>query len=67
VTFIQRVDSALRLNVHFHTIALDGAYVCDAEGDLVLHALPAPSAEEVAQVAEWTHSSLVQVLARHGR
>ncbi len=67
VTFIQRVDSSLRLNVHFHTIALDGAYVRDAEGELVFHALPEPSAEEVAQVAEWTHASLVRVLARHGR
>ncbi len=67
VTFIQRVDSALRINVHFHTIALDGAYVRDAEGELVFHALPEPSAAEVAQVAEWTHASLVRVLARHGR
>ena len=64
---IQRVDSALRLNPHFHTIALCGAYVRDDEGDLVFHALPEPSAEEVAQVAAWTHASLVRVLARHGR
>ncbi len=67
VTFIQRVDSALRINPHFHTIALDGAYVRDGEGELVFHALPEPSGEEVAQVAEWTHASLVRVLARHGR
>ena len=64
---IQRVDSALRLDPHFHTIALDGAYVRADEGDLVFHALPEPSAEEVAQVAAWTHASLVRVLARHGR
>ncbi len=67
VTFIQRVDSALRINPHFHTIALDGAYVRDAEGELLFHALPEPSAEEVAQVARWTHAGLVRVLARHGR
>lgn len=30
---------------------LDGVYVRDAEGSLVFHPLPAPSAEEVAQVA----------------
>jgi hypothetical protein len=24
VTFVQRCDSSLRLNVHFHTLALDG-------------------------------------------
>ena len=67
VTFIQRVHSALRISVHFHTIALDGAYVRDAEGELVFHGLPEPSAEEVAQVAEWTHAGLVRGFARHGR
>jgi len=29
VTMIQRFDSALRLNVHAHTLALDGVYVRD--------------------------------------
>jgi hypothetical protein len=43
VTFIQRSDSALRLNVHFHTLALDGVYVRDAQGALVFHARPPPS------------------------
>lgn len=67
VTFIQRTDSALRLNVHFHTLALDGVYVRDAQGALVFHTLPAPSGEDVAQVAAWTHAALLGVLARHGR
>lgn len=26
VTFVQRFDSAVRLNVHFHMLALDGVY-----------------------------------------
>ena len=38
-----------------------------ARASSLFHALPEPSAEEVAQVAEWTHASLVRVLARHGR
>jgi hypothetical protein len=42
-------------------------YVRDAEGELVLHPLPAPSAEEVAQGAAWTHAGIVRVLERHGR
>ncbi|MBX3252078.1 MAG: transposase [Myxococcales bacterium] len=54
MTFIQRSDSALRLNVHFHTLALDGVYVRDAQGALVFHALPPPSGDEVAEVAAWT-------------
>jgi len=66
-TFIQRSDSSLRLNVHFHTLALDGVYVRDPRGALVFHALPAPSGEEVAGVAAWTHAALLRVLERHGR
>ena len=32
VAAIQRTDSALRLNVHFHVLALDGAFVREEEG-----------------------------------
>ena len=59
---IQRSDGALRVNPHFHTLALDGAYVRDAQGELIFHPLPAPSAEEVAEVAARTHAGIVRVL-----
>jgi hypothetical protein len=39
VTFVQRTDSSLRLNPHFHTLALDGVYVKDQAGALRFHAL----------------------------
>jgi hypothetical protein len=29
VAFIQRFDSTLQVNVHFHVLALDGAYVME--------------------------------------
>lgn len=67
MSFIQLADSSFRTHVHFHTVALDGAYVRDAEGELAFHALAEPSAEEVAQGAAWTHAALVRVLQRHGR
>ena len=67
LTFVQRADSALRLNVHFHTLALDGVYVRDEEGELQFRELGEPTPEEVAQVAVWTHASLVRVLKRYGR
>jgi len=67
VTFVQRFDSALRLNVHPHTLALDGVYVRDADGQLVFHALPEPSAAEVAEVALRTARRVGKVLKRHGR
>ena len=67
VTFVQRCDSALRLDVHFHTLALDGVYVRDESGALQFHRLPDPTPEEVVQVATWVHERLARVLERHGR
>lgn len=67
VTFIQRSDSALRLNVHAHTLSMDGVYVRDAAGVLVFHALPAPTVEDIQDVVRRTHAALTLVLARHGR
>jgi len=67
VTFVQRSDSALRLNVHGHSLFLDGVYVRDASGALAFHALGAPTFEEVEQVARWTHARIEKVLLAHGR
>ena len=66
VTFVQRSDSALRLDPHAHTLALDGVYVRDGSA-LVFHALPAPSTADVLDVAERTHARLEKLLAEHGR
>jgi ribosomal protein S27AE len=52
VTFVQRFGSALDLNVHFHTLALDGAYthaVGPGQPTRFLP-LPPPDAGEVARV-----------------
>ena len=67
VTFVQRSDSALRLNPHFHSLVLDGVYVRGEDGELEFHPLGEPSGEEVAQVAAWTHAKLLEVLERNGR
>ena len=67
VTFIQRVDSSLRLNVHFHSLVLDGVYVREKTGELRFHALPGPTPEQVAEVARWTQERIVRVFERHGR
>ena len=67
LTFVQRGDSSLRLNVHFHCLVLDGVYVCDAEGRLRFHTLPRPTPEEVIEIARWTHEGIARVLARQGR
>ena len=67
VSVIQRGDSALRLNVHFHVLTLDGVYVRDAEGGLSFHALREPTAAEVTEVAARTAARAQKILARHGR
>jgi hypothetical protein len=67
VTFVQRADSSLRLNVHFHTLALDGVYVRDEDGELQFHDLAEPSAADVRELAAWTHAALLRALERHGR
>jgi len=54
VTFVQRFDSALRLNVHLHVLALDGVYVQDERGTLTFYDLDEPTADEVAEVAQRT-------------
>ena len=59
VTFIQRFGSALNLNLHFHTLALDGAYPHNAghaEAPRFL-VLPPPSHDEVGRVLAGTSTA----------
>ena len=68
VSVIQRGDSALRLNVHFHVLVLDGVYVREvATGALVFHTLGAPSEADLAEVATRTALRVKKILTRHGR
>jgi len=68
ITVVQRFDSALRLNVHYHTLALDGVYVrADGDGPLAFHALAAPTTAVVADVARRTAERVRALLERRGR
>ena len=68
VTFIQRFDSGLRLNVHFHTLCLDGVYLRDpGRRTLVFHELPEPTPAEVEEVARHTAERVAVVLQKRGR
>ena len=71
ITFVQRFDSAVRLNVHSHVLALDGVYVegaGDADaGALEFMAPPAPSADEVLDVAQRTAKRVCALLEKRGR
>jgi len=68
IAAVQRTDSAIRLNVHFHILALDGVTVRDATSDaLVFHTLPTPTHAEVADIARRTAERIEKVLRAHGR
>jgi len=64
VTFIQRFGSALNLNLHFHTLALDGVYTYTlAHGAAPRFLpLPPPSEDEVARVLAGTARRIQRLL-----
>jgi hypothetical protein len=47
LTVIQRFSGALNLNLHFHTLAVDGVFVREPDGSLSFAAAKAPTDEEV--------------------
>jgi hypothetical protein len=67
VTALHRADSAAKLNLHFHTLALDGVYILDnATSPPRFAATPAPSAAEVSQVAWSTCLRTMELLKARG-
>jgi Putative transposase len=68
VTFVQRVDGALRLNIHAHTLAIDGVYI-RGEQTSALQFLPLaePTEQDVEQLAERTAARIERVLRKAGR
>ncbi|MBT37191.1 MAG: hypothetical protein CL938_01400 [Deltaproteobacteria bacterium] len=63
VTFIQRFGSALNLNLHFHTLALDGVYTGGFDTAMRFLPLPAPSGDEISSVLAGTARRLARLLA----
>ena len=67
-TVIQRFDSALRLNVYFHTLVLDGVYVKSENGErLRFFRLPRPSEDDVYRVAMRTATKVKVYLEKRWR
>jgi hypothetical protein len=50
MTVIQRFGSGLNLNVHFHTLVLDGVFTEVGNDALDFHPAPSPTDEEVARL-----------------
>ncbi|MHC4408483.1 MAG: transposase [Planctomycetota bacterium] len=66
VSFIQRFGSALNLNLHFHTLALDGVYADDASPGEAPRFLPLPPPDDdaVARVLAGTARRLERIVAK---
>jgi hypothetical protein len=66
VTFVQRFGDALNLNVHFHSLLLDGVYAPGPDGALCFRPLPPPQDAEVARVVSQVARRIARLLERRG-
>jgi hypothetical protein len=63
---MQRAGGALNVNVHFHTLVLDGVFTEAPEGALTFHPAPGPSDAEVAAALATIRHRVQRLLVRHG-
>jgi len=64
VTFVQRFGGALNLNVHFHTLVLDGIY--DPQDGMRFRPLPPPDEGEMGRVVKSIAGGIARLLERRG-
>ena len=65
VTLIQRFGSALNLNIHFHMLVLDGAYLVDTEAAVFRRIAP-PSVAQLQALVERLAERIGRALERWG-
>ncbi len=67
VTAVQRFGSALNLNVHFHTLALDGVYLPNGAGGAVrFRRLRAPTQDELGRALDRVRRRIGRMLVKEG-
>jgi hypothetical protein len=66
VTVIQRFGGGLNLNVHFHTLVLDGVFTEGAEEMLRFEPTPPPTDEEIGVVLATIRTRVRRLLRRRG-
>jgi hypothetical protein len=54
------------LNVHYHTLALDGVFTRSADGSLRFHPAAPPTDAEIARVLATIRTRVLRLLARRG-
>jgi hypothetical protein len=67
LTVIQRANSDLRLNPHFHTVFLDGVYSPDVDGKgQMFHPAPGPTQQEIEALVCRASKRILRFLQRRG-
>ena len=68
VTVVQRSNSDLRLNPHYHQLALDGVYTEPADEEAIpeFHPLPYLTSEDVADLLQLARLRILRFLTRQG-
>ena len=65
MTFVQRFGSALNLNVHFHTVAIDGVF--SVSGPVpIFYQLPGPTEEELSDIVGAVANNVIKALQTAG-
>jgi hypothetical protein len=66
VTFVQRFGGAININIHLHSLVIDGVYYEDAQHRIRFQRLPKPSNSEVARMTERIARRIIRLLERRG-
>jgi hypothetical protein len=66
VTVIQRFGGGLQLNLHLHTLVLEGVFLESDAGVLRFQPLAAPTDSEVARLLATLHRRILRLLCRRG-
>jgi hypothetical protein len=66
VTLVQRFGSALKLNVHFHMLFIDGAYSRNQYGKVVFKRTKAPEKDELCKLVNKISLRVAAYLERQG-
>jgi len=66
VTAIQRFGGGIQLNIHFHTLLLEGVFARAADGTTRFHPAPPPTDREVARLLATIRTRILRLLRRRG-
>jgi hypothetical protein len=66
VTFVQRFGGSINLNIHFHSLVLQGVYREGGDGRLRFQRLPPPTDAEVERITERIARRVIRLLERRG-